>query len=193
MIFARSERMLLRRARDEDLDALRPGWSDPEMTRYTGVRPDPCAFVAQMIDDMQRKLPGETEPGGPWYQYIVERRSDGAVLGDLGVGFGVPGERQVELGYRILPDHQSSGYAREAVAALIDYLVDEHGIHRFVGVVAAPNEASKAVLRSLGFRHEGHFRRSFWCNDTWMDDDYFALLADEWTERQRGPQSNPAR
>jgi RimJ/RimL family protein N-acetyltransferase len=137
-----------------------------------------------MLDDMQRKLPGETEPGGPWYQYIVERKSDGAVLGDLGVGFGVPGERQAELGYRILPAHQSSGYAREAVAALIDHLIARHGIHRFVGIVASPNEASKAVLRSLGFRHEGHFLQSFWCNGEWVDDDYFALLASEWRGRK---------
>jgi RimJ/RimL family protein N-acetyltransferase len=34
------------------------------------------------------------------------------VVGDLGLGFGVPGERQIELGYRIHPDHQRRGYAR---------------------------------------------------------------------------------
>ena len=184
MIFARSERLLLRRAREEDLDSLAPGWSDPAMTRFTNARPDPQGFLRRMIADMQVKSPGEAEPGGPWYQYIVERTSDNIVVGDLGAGFGVPGERQVELGYRILPGYQRRGYAREAVAALIDHLAAEHAIHRFVAIAAEPNEASRAVLHSLGFRQEGRFAKSFWCNGEWLDDAYYALLAEEWRARR---------
>jgi RimJ/RimL family protein N-acetyltransferase len=153
------------------------------MTRFTPHRQDPRGFLQTMVAVMQAKMPGETEPGGPWYQFIVERRADGMLIGDLGVGFDVPGEHQVELGYRIRPAFHRMGYATEAVGALIDYLVREHAIHRFVGVAASANEASKAVLRGLGFRHEGHFRQSFLCHGEWIDDDYFALLASEW----RGP------
>ncbi len=184
MIFAASERLVLRRALEEDLEPLLVSWSDPEMTRYTGVKPDVRGFLTELIADMQVKAPGETEPGGPWYQFIVERRSDGATVGDLGVGFGLPGERQVELGYRIHPAHHRQGYGREAVAAIIDWLIDAHAIHRFVGVAAAENAASIALLRALGFRQEGHFRQSFWCNGDWLDDRYFALLASEWLERR---------
>lgn len=180
MIFAASDRLILRRPRDSDLEPLLPGWSDPEMVRYTGRRDDPRAFVAGFIADMQAKSPGESEPGGPWYQLVIERREDQAVLGDLGIGFGVPGERQVELGWRILPPAQRRGYAREAVAALIGWLIEAHRVHRFVGVAASPNAASVALLRSLGFRQEGQFRESFWCNGRWLDDSYFALLASEW-------------
>ena len=183
MIFVESERLVLRRAREADLEPLLQSWSDPDMTRYTGARPDVRAFLSGLIADMQAKQPGETDPGGPWYQYIVERRQDGAVVGDLGAGFGVPGERQVELGYRILPGHHRNGYAREALATLISHLIETQGIHRFVGVAAAANVASTGLLRSLGFRQEGHFRRSFLCGGDWIDDEYYALLAEEW----RGP------
>ncbi|HWT13414.1 MAG TPA: GNAT family protein [Allosphingosinicella sp.] len=186
MIFARSERLLLRRPCERDLEPLMAGWSDPIMTRYTGLRPDPRAFLEQLIADMQVKSPGGDDPGGPWYQYVVERSSDGAVVGDLGAGFGVPGERQVELGYRILPAYQRNGYAREAVAALIDLLIESHAVHRFVGVAASANRASRSVLEALGFRQEGSFRRSFWCNGEWLDDSYYALLAEEWRQRRAG-------
>lgn len=182
MIFAVTERLALRRPRDSDLEPLLPGWSDPEMTRYLTRRDDPRAFVAGFIADMQAKSPGESEPGGPWYQFVIERRVDEAVLGDLGIGFGIPGERQVELGWRILPDFQRRGYAREAVAATIGWLIEAHGIHRFVGIAASENLASIALLQSLGFRREGHFRESFRCNGRWLDDDYYALLASEWRE-----------
>lgn len=180
MIFTTSERLILRRPEPGDHDAFVRSWSAPEMTCYTGTRPNIDEFIATLIADMAAKQPGESEPGGPWYQFAIERRDDGVLVGDVGIGFSVPGEQQVELGYRIHPDHHRHGYAREAVAATIDYLIEHHAIHRFVGVAAAPNSASIAVLRALGFRQEGHFRQSFLCNGEWLDDHYFALLASEW-------------
>jgi RimJ/RimL family protein N-acetyltransferase len=186
MIFAQSERLVLRRARPDDFEPMVACWADPEVSRWVPERADWRGFLTQLIADMQVKPPGETEPGGPWYQYVVERREDGALIGDLGAGFGLPGERQVELGYRIAPAFQRQGFAREAVAALIDHLIDAHAVHRFVAIVAAPNAASKRVLEALGFRREGHFRQSFWCGGEWVDDDYYALLADEWRPRQAG-------
>ncbi len=180
MIFTATERLVLRRPRNEDLEPLIASWSEPEMTRYTDVKPDVRSFLAGMIADMQAKEPGELEPSGPWYQFIAERKEDGALVGDLGIGFGIPGHRQVELGYRVLPAYHRRGYGREAVAGIINFLIERHGIHRFVGVVAAENAASIALLRSLGFRQEGQFRQSFLCQGEWIDDAYFALLAEEW-------------
>ena len=184
MIFAQSGRLILRKAKESDVEALLPSWSDPDMTRYMGRKDDARAFLAQLVADMQVKSPGEAEPGGPWYQFIVERREDGVVVGDLGAGFGVPGDHQVEIGYRILPAHQRRGYAREAVTALIDYLVERHNVHRIVGLAAALNTPSVMLLRSLGFRLEGKFKESFLCDGTWIDDDYFAILGREWRERR---------
>ena len=180
MIFARSERLLLRTPRESDLEPLLASWSDPESVKYTSEKPDLPGFLSQLIADMQVKAPGDQDPGGPWFQYVVERVRDGTVVGDLGAGFFVPGERQVELGYRIHPSHRRKGYAKEALAALISHLIEAHDIHRFVAVAASINAASIAVLRSLGFRQEGRFRQSFLCNGAWLDDDYFALLASEW-------------
>ncbi len=180
MIFIESDRLILRRPRPGDFDSFLVSWSDPAMTRYTFVRPNPAAFIAELIAEMGEKAPGETGPSGPWYQYAIERRDDGALVGDIGVGFGVPGEHQVELGYRIHPDHQRRGYGREAVAAIIGHLIERHAVHRFVAVAAAANAGSIALLRALGFRQEGHFRQSFLCHGEWLDDAYFALLADEW-------------
>lgn len=185
MIFADTERLILRRPRETDLEPLLAGWSDPDMTRYTPARDDPRGFLTGLIADMQAKSPGDCDPGGPWYQFVVQRREDGAVVGDLGCGFGIPGERQVELGWRILPPFQRRGYAREAVTGLIGWLIEAHEVHRFVGVAASENAASIALLRSLGFRLEGQFRESFWCNGRFLDDDYYALLAREWRQPNR--------
>lgn len=180
MIFTETERLILRRPRPEDVEPMIESWADPLMNRFTPERPDYRAFIEGLVRDMQAKSPGDTEPGGPWYQFVIERREDKALIGDLGVGFWIPGEHQVELGYRIRPAFHRMGYAREAVAGLIDYLVREHRIHRFVAIAASPNHASIGVLRDLGFRQEGHFKKSFFCHGEWLNDDYYALLAEEW-------------
>ena len=185
MIFTATDRLILRRPRGEDLEPLIASWSDPQMTRHTEIRPNLRAFLTKLIADMQAKEPGELEPGGPWFQFVAERREDGALVADLGIGFGIPGHAQVELGYRVLPAHQRRGYGREAVAGIISFLIERHGIHRFVAVAATENAASVALLRSLGFRQEGHFRQSFLCHGEWIDDAYFALLASEWAGFER--------
>jgi RimJ/RimL family protein N-acetyltransferase len=179
MIFAATERLDLRRPRMEDLPAYLRSWDDPEMSRYTTKRENVRGFLTDLFAEMQAKEPGDLQPQ-PWYQLTIERREDGAVVGDLGLGFDIPGEQQVELGYRIHPDHHRQGYAREAVAGAIGWLIKRHAVHRFIGVVAAPNISSERVLRSLGFRQEGLFRQSFRCDGAWVDDLYFALLASEW-------------
>src|SRR3546814_2850013 len=48
---------LLRKAREEDVEPLLLSWSDPDMTRYSGLRPNIRQFLAGMIADMQRKNP----------------------------------------------------------------------------------------------------------------------------------------
>lgn len=182
MIFAETPRLILRQPQETDVEALRPAWSDPEMIRYVERKDDPEGFLTALVAEMRAKAPGALEPG-PWYQYVVARKADGAVVGDLGCGFGLPGPQQVEFGFRILPAHQGEGYAAEAVGALIDHLITAHAIHRFVAVACLANTASCALLRRLGFRQEGHFVKSFQCGDHWIDDGYFALLAEDWRGR----------
>ena len=180
MIYAETERLLLRRPRREDFDAYLRSWNDPQMSQFTGKRANIEAFLAALFEEMEAKKPGEKGASGGWYQVTLERKEDGAVVGDLGLGFWVPGERQVELGYRIHPDYHRRGYGKEAVAAAIGWLIEAYDVHRFVGVAAALNHGSTALLRSLGFRREGYFRQSFLCNGEWLDDEYYALLASEW-------------
>ena len=44
MIFATTERLVLRQPREDDLEPLILSWVDPEMTRYTGEKSDVHGF-----------------------------------------------------------------------------------------------------------------------------------------------------
>ena len=135
-----------------------------------------------MCAAMQDAVPGE-QPG--WHQYVIERATDRIIVGDIGVNFGGPGERQAEIGYSLHPDFWGQGFASEALASLLTHLFDDHRIHRIVAVTGIDNTRSRALLARLGFRHEGTFVESFceFGTQRWVDDAGYALLAREWGAR----------
>lgn len=60
----------------------------------------------------------------------------------------------VDIGYALLPEFWSRGYASEATSALISYARDTLGLKRLVAVTAVDNQSSVRLLEKLGFRFE---------------------------------------
>jgi len=94
--------------------------------------------------------------------------------------------RRPELGYWLLPDHHGDGYGKTAVTLLLDHLfrtVD----HPAVGAVAYEfNDASRALLESLGFEQEGRTRRDRFVDGEYVDTvDYVLLRENWWADRPR--------
>ena len=92
--------------------------------------------------------------------------------------------RTYEIGWIVHPAYQRRGYASEAALALLRYGFEEMDLHRIIATCQPENPASYRVMEKIGMRREGHFRQ---CidrgNDTWWDEYFYALLADEWQER----------
>ena len=179
----RTRRLVLRDVGDGDFSTLLRLRTDPDISRFVDwpeTELSTEAWVRNLIAEMQTKTLG-ADPG--WYQLAVEEQADGRMVGDLGIGIGVPGPRQAEIGSRVLPEFQRQGLAREALEAIIGHLFDAYDLHRITALVAVENVASVALLERLGFRREGHFRRSFWKDGRWLDDYAFAMLAEDWQAR----------
>jgi RimJ/RimL family protein N-acetyltransferase len=64
----------------------------------------------------------------------------------------------VDVGYALVPEHWSQGYAAEVVAAVIAYAKTALGLARLVAVVDAANARSIRLLERLGFRYERRMR-----------------------------------
>ena len=67
--------------------------------------------------------------------------------------------------------------------ALLDYLFIVLNKHRVFASVDPRNEASMALLRSVGMRLEAHFRQSLFWKGERVDDMVFGLLRSEWKPR----------
>ena len=174
-MFESTERLVLRRFRAEDAEAFAAYRSDPDVARYQSWdAPIPIAEAAEQV----RRF-AEADPAAPgWFQYAVQHRADGVLIGDIGVCLD-DNLMQAEIGFTFAPAYQGKGYATEALRCLLNRLFGS-GIHRVSAECDARNTASARLLARLGFRQEGHRREHTWIKGEWTDDLLFGLLARDW-------------
>jgi RimJ/RimL family protein N-acetyltransferase len=86
--------------------------------------------------------------------FAVERRSDGAFLGRVGLLEPAtwPG---LEIAWAIAPAHWGEGYATEAAAAVRDWAFSTLGKPRLISLIDPGNRASIRVAEKIGEREAG--------------------------------------
>ena len=87
--------------------------------------------------------------------WLVVRRADGRIVGDLGTHGPPDREGCVEIGYALAPSARGQGIGTAAVAALVGRLAAVPGIRRLTAVTGAQNTASRRLLERQGFRVTG--------------------------------------
>jgi [ribosomal protein S5]-alanine N-acetyltransferase len=157
-----SERLALVSAGPEAIEALLEGRRAAAAALVgTAVPPDwPDGAFASFLRLRLGQL--RSEPAAqPWLVRLLVERAEPRRLVGHGGFHGPPGVNAlsaadaVELGYALFPEFRGRGYATEAVAALIAWASEEHGLRRFVASVSPTNEPSLALVRRLGFVHVG--------------------------------------
>jgi RimJ/RimL family protein N-acetyltransferase len=182
-------RLVLRAMRPGDAAALAAYRNDPETARHQGWDlPFTDKAAAHFVEE-QAASPWPVR--GDWVQLAIEH--DGAMIGDVAVRHSDDG-LQATIGYTLAPSQRCHGYATEAVGAVVDLLFSE-GVHRVSASLDPDNVASARVLDRLGFRYEGRAVSAADVRGEWLDDDQYALLADEraaWLARDLTPPDSVA-
>ena len=158
----RTERLLLRRASLEDVEAFHAIMSDPRAMRYWSTPPHATLdetrdWVASMAEDD----PAVRE------DFVIEL--DGAAIGKAGC------YRLPEIGYLLHPDHWGRGYAREAMAAVIAHIFATRDVEKLVADVDPRNTPSIGLLLRLGFTETHRARGTWQVGEELCDSVYFAL------------------
>lgn len=93
----------------------------------------------------------------PWLGRVIvlDDRDGRRIIGSAGFHAPPGDDGQVEIGYRVAPEHRRQGVATEVARALLDWACREHGVTRFRAATAPENIPSQAVLARLGFRRVG--------------------------------------
>lgn len=174
-------RLVLRPFRDDDLPFVFRGLSEPEMTRYYGVRYETLeATKVQM--DWYRQL--EEQGTGRWWAICL--KDTGVFAGAVGFNNVSPDKHKGEAGYWLFPEHQGKGYMSEALAEALRFAFLHMVHHRISAEVETENTASSNLLHRLGFTLEGTLRDFERKDKEFISLEIWSVLAGEWRKGQSG-------
>lgn len=172
-------RLAVRPVEERDLAALLAVNGDAQTVQFL-----PYAQW-QTMDDAQAWLARmrTLEGGGTARQYVIATRDGDAAIGTVLLFRLEAASARAELGYVLDRAHWGRGLAREALQGVCATLFDGGLLRRLEAEVDPANVASGALLRSLGFTHEGRLRQRWVAKDRTYDVDAFGLLAGELMRR----------
>ena len=84
------------------------------------------------------------------------------------------------LGYYAFSPHSGKGLMKKALRLVISEAFDQHQLHRLEANIQPDNLNSIALVRSLGFRLEGHSLRYLKIAGQWSDHDRYAITVEDW-------------
>lgn len=174
-----TERLLLRDITIDDKQAIFDYRSDAETNKFQSWIPETLEDVESFI---QRNIKEFNQPES-WYQVLVTEKRTKAVIGDVGIHFFGSENLQVELGITLNKNFHGQGYASEALKGIIDFLFNDLNKHRIMTSVDPDNVDSIQLMERIGFRKEGHFVKSLFWKNNWVDDVIYALLQEDWINK----------
>jgi ribosomal-protein-alanine N-acetyltransferase len=173
----RTERLILRDFRPDDLAAVHEYGSDPEVARYMDWGPNTpevsAAFLEQTLKVQGERLPGVLNLA---VEVVADRRMIGATR------FEVKDERNrtADLGYSIHRAYWGRGLVTEATRELLRIAFEVMDLHRVFATCDARNVGSYRVMEKVGMRREGVLRKGTLRKDGWRDTLLYAILAEDW-------------
>ena len=156
----RTERLVLRQATWNDLEAVHRLFSDPRVMRYWS-RPE-----HETLDETRHWLGFLVDQAPDSRDFLIEK--DGAVIGKAGA-WALP-----EVGFLLHPDHWGQALAFEAMTAVINHVEAEFpDLPALTAEVDPRNAASLRLLDRLGFRETHRAERTLlwkdeWCDSVWL-------------------------
>jgi ribosomal-protein-alanine N-acetyltransferase len=142
----RTERLLLRAWRDDDITPFAAMCADPIVMEHFPKlldRAETEAAVGRIRMHWQR------EGFGLWAVEV-----DGGFIGFTGLARPAFMPDSVEVGWRLAAAHWGKGYATEAARAAIAYGFDTLGLREIVSMTIPANLRSQAVMHKLGMTRD---------------------------------------
>lgn len=183
-----SARVCVRSLVDSDLPSLLDINSDAEVVKHLGHAPwqafsDAEAWFARI---------SKQQAAGSALEFVIIEKQTAKVIGRCGLFDYDPGDSQASLGYILGRSYWRQGYMREALTSLIGCAFGEMKLRRLEAKVEAPNTASSALLRRLGFAREGILRERWVAQCGTIDAEVFGLLSHEWSDLLASKTAEPA-
>jgi len=151
-----SDRLIIRKLEIKDAEEAFKNWtSDDDVSRYTTWE------THKSINDTRAWLSAiEKSYNNPEnYEWGIILKKTGELIGSISALYRENEDNRYELGYCLSKKYWRNGYTTEALKCVLNYLINEKEIKKFICRHAKDNPASGAVMQKAGFKYvrDGHF------------------------------------
>ncbi|HEV3364313.1 MAG TPA: GNAT family N-acetyltransferase [Acidimicrobiia bacterium] len=147
----RTERLLLRRWRDDDLAPFAALNADANVMACF-----PALLTREQSDALAASIEAHFDDGGfgLWAVEVCGRVPFIGFVGLNRVPFAAHFTPAVEVGWRLARPQWGNGYATEAARAALSFGFAQLGLTEIVSFAAEVNQRSRAVMERLGMEHD---------------------------------------
>lgn len=171
-------RLCLSQAMDSDIDDVFDLFSEEAVVAFY----DLPRFTERSQAERLIRLFRSRFEDGLGIRWAIRGRDDLRLIGTCGFNSWSQPMRSAVIGYDLHLDFWGSGYAREAVSAIIEWAFAGNlpcgAIHRIQADTVPGNVASEKLLTALGFREEGLRRDAGYWKNQFHDLKCFGKLND---------------
>ncbi|MYW96993.1 GNAT family N-acetyltransferase [Amycolatopsis rubida] len=150
-----TDRLVIRDWTTEDAEAAYQIYGSSDVTHWLTPAMDRVSDAAAMrsvLQAWQEAQPNLIPPRGRW---AVELRSDGRVIGGLGIRLLPPYREDLELSWQLRPEEWGHGYATEAGRALVEWAFSQDGTDELFAVARPSNSRAIATAERIGMQWVG--------------------------------------
>jgi ribosomal-protein-alanine N-acetyltransferase len=167
MIILETDRLILRRLEDRDLDPLAALYADEETRHYFSEGILSRDETAEELAWFRNGHPDDPRLG----LWATIDKASGRFIGRCGLLLWlIEGRAEVEIAYLIARSHWRQGLGGEAARALVEYGFGRLGLNRLIALIHPDNAASAATARAAGLAFE---------RDVMLDDGLYHIYAIE--------------
>ncbi len=171
----KTKRLILRPWRRGDEKVLIKEISNPNVSKFLSEVPYPYK-----MKDAKEWL--KISKGKEVYAFAITLGPKKEIIGGIGLHDTNKYKGISELGYWLAEKHHRQGIMFEASKAVLDFAFKKLKLRRVYAYAYVENEASNALIKKLGFKHEGLFRKHVRAKSTGKihDAHFYGLLKEEW-------------
>ncbi len=172
----KTERLLLRKVREDDLDNFYAWASDPDVARYV-------TWDAHKSPDETREFIDSTlnqYKNGRLAPWAIVHRQDNIMIGLDGFCEWDIKHRRAELAYVLSKAYWNKGYMTEASRAIIDFGFQSMNLNRIEARCRISNIGSARVMEKCGMCFEGILREVSYVKGQFRDLKIYAIVKRDW-------------
>ena len=175
-----TERLILRRFKVEDAEAMYRNWaSDEEVTKFLTWPPHSSVEITK---DILKNWINDYKNKDSYNWAITIKENGDEPIGSIGVVDSNERINMVHIGYCISKKWWNKGITSEALKALIKYFFKEVGVNRVESRHDPNNPNSGKVMIKCGMKYEGTMRQADINNQGICDYSMYGILAKEYLD-----------